>query len=90
MEWMAWTTPTALVFIGIGLMIAGMTVWELRCPSIARRGGLPMATTRGDRLFIGLVLVVVVHFLWAGATDLPVTWAALPAVALMGLVMWRG
>jgi predicted small integral membrane protein len=34
--------PTALFFGGIGLILAGMTTWELRSPSIPRRG-LPIA-----------------------------------------------
>lgn len=55
--WMAWTTPVALFFGCIGLMLAVMTVWEIRSPSVMRRGFLPIATTRGDRLFIGLLVV---------------------------------
>ncbi len=55
--WMAWTTPVAVFFVCIALMLAGMTAWELRAPSVMRRGFLPMATTRGDRLFIGLLTV---------------------------------
>jgi len=44
------------VFFGaIALMLAGMTVWQVLSPSVARRGVLPMETTRGDRLFIGLL-----------------------------------
>jgi hypothetical protein len=38
MEWMSWTTPTAVFFIVIGLILVGMTTWELRSPSILRRG----------------------------------------------------
>ena len=56
-HWMAWTPPTGLFFACIALMLAGMTVWELRSPiAVERKGFLPMATTRGDRLFIGLLL----------------------------------
>lgn len=55
MEWMSWTLPTAAFFISIGLLLVGMTVWELRSASIERRGLLPIVTTRGDRLFIGLL-----------------------------------
>ena len=53
--WMAWTLPTAVFFGAIALMLAGMTVWQVLSPSVARRGVLPMETTRGDRLFIGLL-----------------------------------
>lgn len=53
MEWMSWTLPTAAFFISIAVLLAGMTVWELRSASIERRGFLPIATTRGDRLSLG-------------------------------------
>jgi hypothetical protein len=33
----------------------GMTVWEIKSPTTLRKGFLPIATTRGDRLFIGLL-----------------------------------
>ena len=55
MDWMVWTLPTAIFFIVIAFMLAGMTVWEVVSPTVPRRGFLPMTTTRGDRLFIGLL-----------------------------------
>ena len=48
-------SPVAIFFISIVLMLIGMTVWELKSPTTLRRGFLPMETTRGDRLFIGLL-----------------------------------
>ena len=36
-EWMAWTLPVAVFFSCIVLMIAGMTVWELKSPTVMRR-----------------------------------------------------
>jgi predicted small integral membrane protein len=55
MQWMAWTPPTALFFVAVALMLIGMTAWQLAAPTLPRRGFLPMVTTRGDRLFIGLL-----------------------------------
>ena len=60
-EWMAWTLPVAVFFCCIVLMLAGMTVWELRSPTVLRKGFLPMATTRGDRLFIGLLVAAYIN-----------------------------
>ena len=65
-EWMAWTTPVAVFFTCIVLMLIGMTVWEIRSPTVERKGFLPMATTRGDRLFISLIAAAVIHLLWIG------------------------
>ena len=55
LEWMAWTLPTAVFFTCIVLMLLGMGVWHALVPTVERRGLLPIATTRGDRLFIGLL-----------------------------------
>ena len=75
MSWMAWTLPTALFFGAIALILAGMTVWQVLSPSVERRGVLPMATTRGDRLFIGLLGSAFIHLALIGMTGLPIWWA---------------
>ena len=46
-----------------------MTVWELAQPTIERRGFLPMPTTRGDRLFIGLLGAAWIHLGWLMGTE---------------------
>ena len=85
MDWMAWTLPTALFFAGIALLLTAMTAWELRSASIERRGFLPISTTRGDRLFIGLLGSAYLHLLVIGATDWNI-WTA-TGVSLVWLVV---
>jgi predicted small integral membrane protein len=68
--WMAWTRPVAFAFIGLALLLLGMAVWEVRAPTVPRRGLLPLETTRGDRLFIGLLGAAYVNLAWIGLTDL--------------------
>lgn len=75
LEWMAWTFPTAIFFIVIFCMLVAMTVWQLVSPGVARRGFLPLVTTRGDRLFIGLLTSAYIHLAWLGFTDLSLWWA---------------
>lgn len=70
-SWMAWTAPVAIFFIAIAVMLVAMTVWELRSPTVARKGFLPLVTTRGDRLFIGLLAAACINLAWTGLTDLP-------------------
>lgn len=87
--WMAWTVPTALFFGTIAVMLAGMTVWQLISPSVERRGLLPMATTRGDRLFIGLLGSAFIHLGWLAATGAPLWWAtAIAALFILALMRW--
>ena len=66
---MAWTWPTAMFFSAILIMLVMMTVWELVQPTTERRGFLPMATTRGDRLFIGLLGAAWIHLGWMMGSD---------------------
>jgi len=89
MEWMAWTLPTAAFFGAIALLLASMTAWEMRAPCAERRGFLPIATTRGDRLFIGLLGGAYLHLLVVGVTDWS-AWIAslLSLVWLFAVMRW--
>jgi len=64
--WMAWTPATGAFFVGVGLVLATM-IWLARTrPEVARVGVLGIPTTRGDRLFLSLVLAAVIHLAWIG------------------------
>ena len=78
-EWMAWTLPVAVFFICIALMLAGMTVWEIKSPTTLRRGFLPIETTRGDRLFIGLLSAAYVNLAFVGLSGKFAEWFQLDA-----------
>ena len=76
-EWMAWTTPVAVFFCSIVLMLIGMTVWEIKSPTTLRRGWLPMETTRGDRLFIGLLSAAYLNLAFVAVSEKMITWFSL-------------
>jgi predicted small integral membrane protein len=66
MAWMAWTPATGAFFVATGLMLAVM-IWLARTrPEVERVGVLGIPTTRGDRLFLSLVLAAVIHLAWIG------------------------
>jgi predicted small integral membrane protein len=100
-EWMAWTLPVAVFFCSIVLMLIGMTVWELKSPTTLRRGWLPMETTRGDRLFIGLLSAAYVNLAFVAVSEKMIEWFSLEnepsiwisfviSMALLALVMRKG
>ncbi len=100
-EWMAWTLPVAVFFGAIVVMLASMTVWEIRSPTVMRKGFLPIATTRGDRLFIGLLTAAYVNLAfvavsermvgWFGLEEEPSIWFSFVAsMALLALIMRKG
>ena len=76
-EWMAWTLPVMVFFACIVLMLVGMTVWELRSPTVLRKGFLPIATTRGDRLFIGLLTAAFINLAFVATSERMITWFGL-------------
>lgn len=77
LSWMVWTTPVAVFFASVVLMLIGMTIWEIRQPTVLRKGFLPIATTRGDRLFIGLMCAAWVNLAWVGLGERMMGWFSL-------------
>jgi predicted small integral membrane protein len=75
--WMAWTLPVAIFFACIVLMLIGMTWWEIKSPTVMRKGFLPIATTRGDRLFIGLLGAAYLNLLFVAVSEKMVGWFGL-------------
>ena len=100
-EWMAWTLPVAVFFCCIVLMLAGMTLWEIKRPTLERKGFLPLITTRGDRLFIGLLSAAYVNLAFVAVSEKMITWFGLAqepsiwfgvvvSMLLLGVVMAKG
>lgn len=91
LEWMAWSPPVAVFFPCIGVLLVAMAVWELRAPTVPRKGFLPLVTTRGDRLFIGLLAAAYVNLAWIGLTeDASAWWGFAASMGVVLLVMWKG
>ncbi|NKB26493.1 MAG: hypothetical protein GKR99_02585 [Rhodobacteraceae bacterium] len=90
LTWMAWTWPTAFVFIGIFSAMGVLTVLEIKRPGGAeRRGILGLTTTRGDRLFITLLGSVYIFLAWLGLVGLPL-WGPLGlAIAWAVFCFWK-
>ena len=76
-------------------------MWELRSPTVLRKGFLPMATTRGDRLFIGLLTAAWLNLAFVGLSERMVVWFGLeqePSVWIgfvvsmlaLGLILRKG
>jgi predicted small integral membrane protein len=90
LQWMDWTVPTAIFFAVIAVMLMSMTVWQVVAPSPERRGFLPIPTTPGDRLFIGLLTSAYIHLAWVGLTDASLWIALAISLVWMFIVMRWG
>lgn len=100
-DWMAWTIPVAVFFTCIVLMLIGMTVLEIKSPTSLRKGWLPIATTRGDRLFIGLLSAAYVNLIFVAISEKMIGWFSLDqepsiwisfviSMMLLALIMRKG
>ena len=88
--WMVWTVPTAIFFVVIALVLVGMTVWQIVAPSPERRGFLPIPTTPGDRLFIGLTVSAYLHLAWIGLVGSSLWIASVASLIWLAVVMVLG
>ena len=89
LSWMAWTWQTATFFAVIGLMLVGMSLWEILRPGgDPRHGVLGLDTTRGDRLFISLLGSAYIHLAWLAFASGPL-WGATIIAVLYALAVFR-
>lgn len=81
--WMYWTVPTAMLFGGLFFTIGALGIWDVKSPSYPRKGFLPIPTTRGDRLFIGISITIAIHALWIIALADNALWPATGIAAII-------
>ena len=89
LSWMAWTTPTIIFFLTIFALIAIMGVWERARPGAAPRVGvLRIETTRGDRLFLSLLVSAFATLTYLNLVGPPL-WGALVVDAIVFVLVFR-
>ncbi|HTN34184.1 MAG TPA: DUF2160 domain-containing protein [Marinobacter sp.] len=88
LTWMNWTPSVAIFFGVIAAILAVMTVGEIVSPCIERKGFLPISTTRGDRLFIGLLCAAYIHLAFLAVSGISL-WIALTVSVIWLLVLMR-
>lgn len=89
LDWMEWTVPTAAFFILLALALTGMTIWDIRSPSVKTQGFLPVPFTRGERFFISVMTFFAVMILWVAFLPDVSLWFALPVAAVLIFVLAR-
>jgi predicted small integral membrane protein len=85
---MAWTWQTGLFFAGIASLLALLTALAVWRPETERVGVLAIPTTRGDRLFISLLVAAFIHLAWLGLVG-PDLWPASGLSLVVAAVIFR-
>lgn len=90
LTWMAWTWPTAAVFIALFSAIGLLVVIEIKHPGGAERQGiLGLTTTRGDRLFLTCLGSSFIFLAWLGLVGEPLWWPIGLAICWGTLCFWK-
>ncbi|MFQ1699482.1 DUF2160 domain-containing protein [Loktanella agnita] len=90
LSWMAWTWPTALFFIALFVAMGVITFIEIRWPGTSeRKGVLRLTTTRGDRLFLGLLGASYIFLAWLGFFGMPLWVPLVLAVLWICFCFWK-
>ncbi len=88
--WMAWTRATLAFFVFLFAFIAAMAVIEIRRPGGDERAGIfGLTTTRGDRLFIGLLGSAYIFLAWFAIFGTTILIALLLAVVWVIFCFWK-
>jgi predicted small integral membrane protein len=72
LEWMAWTAPTAVFVAFVFSALLALALFSARHPPVPRKGFLPMVTSAGDRIYVGLLGTGAVLIALLALTTLPV------------------
>jgi predicted small integral membrane protein len=90
MEWMHWTVQSAIGFAALFVTLCVLAYMDKVAPSYGRKGFLPIVTTRGDRVFMAIVSMVLIFFLWLKFFPEVTLWgaAAISAAVMAILLKW--
>ncbi len=84
-----WTAPVAYVFIGVAVMITGLTIWGHFRPPVRRKGFLGIVTDRSERVYIAIItfaLIMVISFAIVDSDTL--IWALSALAVAVVILIW--
>ncbi len=89
-DWIPWTAPVAYVFIGVAVMITGLTIWGHFRPPIRRKGFLGIVTDRSERVYIAIITFALIMVISFAIVDSNTALWALGALAVAVVILIWG
>ncbi|MEM3713405.1 MAG: DUF2160 family membrane protein [Nitrososphaeria archaeon] len=90
LEFMYFVPQTIVLVIFLISLFTTLAVLDMKKRSYARKGFLPIPTSRGDRIFFSILFTVITGFLWLKFTSLPMEFALLIGIVISILVLKYG
>lgn len=89
-DWIPWTAPIAYIFIGVVVMITGLTIWGHFRPPVRRKGFLGIVTDRSERVYIGIITFALIMVISFAIVDSNTALWALGALAVAVVILIWG
>jgi predicted small integral membrane protein len=89
LTWMQWTPLTLGLLIALFAALTVLTVWDIRSPSIRRKGFLPVGFTRGERFFLSVVIFLATMIFWLAFLPNANLLYALPVAGILIVLVVR-
>ncbi|MEY3972163.1 MAG: hypothetical protein RLY84_556 [Actinomycetota bacterium] len=89
-DWIPWTAPVAYVFVGVAVMITGLTIWGHFRPPVRRKGFLGIVTDRSERVYIAIITFALIMVISFAIVDSNTMLWALGALALSVVILIWG
>jgi len=89
LEWMYWTPQTLTTILGLFCVLLIMAILDVKKPSSPRKGILPIPTTRGDRVFIGIILCIIIGLIWLATVGYNYVEILLTIQAIVFILIFR-
>jgi predicted small integral membrane protein len=86
---MHWTWKSGLAFVLLAALLSGLAILDRYQPGYARKGFLPIVTTRGDRVFMSLACFLAVVFAWLKYLPETTAWWVFPIAGAVAFILMK-
>ncbi|MEL6147995.1 MAG: DUF2160 family membrane protein [Chloroflexota bacterium] len=87
LSWMRWTPQTASFFILLFSLLVIMTFWDRVYPTQHTKGFLPIAFSRGERLFLSFMIFFGTVTLWMAFLPDITLWGGIGVAAVLIVIV---
>lgn len=93
-NWMHFTRPSVIIVIIFIVMLSVLAILDRYKRSYPRKGFLPYSTTRGDRIFLSLLIMIGIGLVWLKFLTIqhhiPIWGAFIVSIIITIAVIWKG
>ena len=90
LDFMYFVPQTIILVIFLVSLFITLSILDMKKRSYARKGFLPIPTSRGDRVFFSILFTVIIGLFWLRFVPLPIEFALLVGIVISVVVLKYG